>query len=98
MVRVPERVSNVGHDCAIRLFCRNGKVQLFDRHALDIRKVLEGPPKQLIDVEVRYEIGTKNWNQTPREVMYEIGALIAFVVMTLFIALGFLLIFILHPL
>ena len=44
------------------------------------------------------KIGTKNWNQTPREVLYEIGALIAFVVMTALIAIGFLIIFVLHPL
>ena len=42
------------------------------------------------------KIGTKNWNQTPREVMYEIGALITFVVMTALIALGFLFIFTMH--
>ena len=47
--------------------------------------------------EIFMKIGTRRWNQTPREVAYEIGALIAFVVMTGFIALGFLLIRVLYP-
>ena len=42
-------------------------------------------------------IGTKTWSQTPVEVLYEIGAVIAFVVMTGFISLGFWLIRALHP-
>lgn len=43
------------------------------------------------------KIGTKKWNQTPREVMYEVGALIGFIVMTALIAIGFLIIHIMHP-
>ena len=56
MERVPESFSVIALRSAV---FRRRTVQLFNRHALDFRKVVERFPNRFIDVEVCYE----NWDK-----------------------------------